>query len=76
MWPAYFFSKNMQAKKTVFVKIQIYSEKEQKAVLLIHVSDGSSDVNQARLAQSAERKTLNLVVVGSSPTLGEEFFFF
>jgi ketopantoate hydroxymethyltransferase len=24
----------------------------------------------ARLAQSAERKTLNLVVVGSSPTLG------
>jgi hypothetical protein len=66
----------MQAKKTVFVKIQIYSEKEQKAVLLIHVSDGSSDVNQARLAQSAERKTLNLVVVGSSPTLGEEFFFF
>ena len=26
--------------------------------------------HQARLAQSAERKTLNLVVVGSSPTLG------
>ena len=26
----------------------------------------------ARLAQSAERKTLNLVVVGSSPTLGEK----
>ena len=25
---------------------------------------------QARLAQSAERKTLNLVVVGSSPTVG------
>ena len=25
----------------------------------------------ARLAQSAERKTLNLVVVGSSPTLGD-----
>ena len=24
----------------------------------------------ARLAQSAERKTLNLVVVGSSPTVG------
>ena len=25
---------------------------------------------QARLAQSAERKALNLVVVGSSPTVG------
>ena len=25
----------------------------------------------ARLAQSVERKTLNLVVVGSSPTVGE-----
>ena len=25
----------------------------------------------ARLAQSAERKALNLVVVGSSPTMGE-----
>ena len=30
---------------------------------------------RARLAQSAERKTLNLVVVGSSPTLGGVFFF-
>ena len=27
-------------------------------------------MSHARLAQSAERKTLNLVVVGSSPTLG------
>ena len=26
--------------------------------------------NKARLAQSAERKALNLVVVGSSPTVG------
>ena len=26
--------------------------------------------SEARLAQSAERKTLNLVVVGSSPTVG------
>ena len=28
------------------------------------------DPNMARLAQSAERKALNLVVVGSSPTVG------
>ncbi len=33
-------------------------------------------ITQARLAQSAERKTLNLVVVGSSPTLGGWLFFF
>ena len=31
------------------------------------------DVRIARLAQSVERKTLNLTVVGSSPTLGEIF---
>ena len=29
----------------------------------------------ARLAQSVERQTLNLVVVGSSPTVGESFDF-
>ena len=29
------------------------------------------DVSTARLAQSAERKALNLVVVGSSPTVGD-----
>ena len=28
----------------------------------------------ARLAQSVEHETLNLRVVGSSPTLGENFF--
>ena len=31
---------------------------------------------QARLAQSVEHETLNLRVVGSSPTLGEAFFWF
>ena len=31
-------------------------------------------VMQARLAQSVERETLNLNVVGSSPTLGGIFF--
>ena len=30
----------------------------------------SKNVRKARLAQSVERKTLNLVVVGSSPTVG------
>ena len=29
------------------------------------------DVSAARLAQSAERKALNLVVVGWSPTVGD-----
>jgi hypothetical protein len=36
-------------------------------LVTLHVFHG-----KARLAQSAERKTLNLVVVGSSPTLGEK----
>ncbi len=33
-------------------------------------------VLQARLAQSVEHETLNLRVVGSSPTLGARVFFF
>ena len=32
-------------------------------------------VSEARLAQSVERKALNLVVVGSSPTVGDHYFF-
>ena len=32
-----------------------------------------NSISLARLAQSAERKALNLVVVGSSPTVGEAF---
>ena len=32
--------------------------------------------NQARLAQSVEHGTLNPRVVGSSPTSGDNFFFF
>ncbi len=31
-------------------------------------------LSPARLAQSVEHETLNLRVVGSSPTLGEQFF--
>ena len=34
------------------------------------------EVLQARLAQSVERETLNLNVVGSTPTLGAFFFLF
>ena len=32
--------------------------------------------HSARLAQSVEHETLNLRVVGSSPTLGDGYFFF
>ena len=35
-----------------------------------HVLNTFGQSSQARLAQSAERKALNLVVVGSSPTVG------
>ena len=37
-------------------------------------SDYLSSLATARLAQSAERKALNLVVVGSSPTVGALLF--
>jgi hypothetical protein len=33
-------------------------------------------ITKARLAQLVERKALNLVVVGSSPTMGVSFFYF
>ncbi len=36
----------------------------------------SLEYHIARLAQSVEHETLNLRVVGSSPTLGERFYFF
>ena len=35
-----------------------------------HCTIGGLKIMQARLAQSVERKALNLVVVGSSPTVG------
>ena len=38
-----------------------------------HKQNRRTNVNNARLAQSAERKALNLVVVGSSPTVGAVF---
>ena len=34
----------------------------------------SKKLHSARLAQSVEHETLNLGVVGSSPTLGDIFF--
>ena len=37
--------------------------------------EGIGFFSQARLAQSAERKALNLVVVRSSPTVGVVAFF-
>ena len=35
-----------------------------------------SRLGNSRLAQLVERKTLNLVVVGSSPTVGVNFYFY
>ncbi len=41
----------------------------QEAVIVVAVASGACNIT-ARLAQSVERKALNLVVVGSSPTVG------
>ena len=38
-----------------------------------HAYSSGVEVASARLAQSVEHQTLNLRVVGSSPTLGEDF---
>ena len=45
------------------------------AVRFWNVISSESRSLAARLAQSAERKALNLVVVGSSPTVGVSFLF-
>ena len=39
-----------------------------------HLLINKNENNKARLAQLVERKALNLVVVGSSPTVGDHFF--
>ncbi len=44
------------------------------ACLTFALQSCSCEVTAARLAQSAERKALNLVVVGSSPTVGDLYF--
>ena len=41
----------------------------------VQVEIWKQQLSTARLAQSVEHETLNLRVVGSSPTLGEIFFF-
>ena len=43
------------------------------AVLSFILREEQTKSSEARLAQSAERKALNLVVVGSSPTVGVLF---
>ena len=42
-----------------------------KMLDILESSVYSRTLQRARLAQSAERKALNLVVVGSSPTVGD-----
>ena len=42
----------------------------------IRIEIGMHRISIARLAQSVEHETLNLRVVGSSPTLGAYIFFF
>ena len=46
------------------------------AVALISLNRGYDIATTSRLAQLVERKTLNLVVVGSSPTSGNATFCF
>ena len=43
---------------------------EKISMLPVYLDSPGADLINARLAQSVERKALNLVVVGSSPTVG------
>ncbi len=45
------------------------------ALAALSTTSGREDPTISRLAQLVERKTLNLVVVGSSPTVGAFFCF-
>jgi hypothetical protein len=51
------------------------SERFGKYIELYRDASFDCSTSKARLAQSAEHQTLNLVVVGSSPTLGALLFF-
>ncbi len=46
----------------------------QSLVNLVYFVPQYTILTEARLAQSVEHETLNLRVVGSSPTLGDKFF--
>ena len=45
-----------------------------ETALIVKRDQGGLKVGEARLAQSVERQTLNLVVEGSSPSVGASFF--
>jgi hypothetical protein len=56
--------------KTLSVKALNANEHKPSSMWLKSTNIRMSQTSSARLAQSAERKALNLVVVGSSPTVG------
>ena len=50
------------------------SQEWESCMIPLHQRRFVGSLLSARLAQSVEHETLNLRVVGSSPTLGEKFF--
>jgi hypothetical protein len=58
------------ALKALSVKAQNANEHKPSSIWLKSTNIRIQQTSSARLAQSAERKALNLVVVGSSPTVG------
>ena len=56
---------------TVYIKL-IEASLSSMTVTVAPKSEPFSEADVARLAQSVEHETLNLRVVGSSPTLGED----
>ena len=64
------FSSRLRAVAKARAARPISSDFRPKRFLLPHGSRAGAELFTSRLAQLVERKTLNLVVVGSSPTVG------
>ena len=78
--PTELFRLTIDDLKRVFMTIYSYILNRQAKSSDIHKSEmfnlSGQGVHVSRLAQSVEHETLNLGVVGSSPTLGELFYNF
>ena len=76
VWTGFFFAKDCLVYFAIKVLKSCSGEICDCDILPPQSKQGNAQSSQARLAQSVERETLNLNVVGSSPTLGETMFYF
>jgi hypothetical protein len=68
-----FVSQNEEVNRTILAKFSVKLDVVEDLWTISYFSGDTN--NKARLAQSVERETLNLKVVGSTPTSGYTFCF-